>query len=301
MENNKQEDLDILWVLRGVQKFISSFIELVKWLVDFTLKKFVYIAIFVVTGISIGIALSKIETPYYSSQMVVAHTRLENDYCREIISDLNSFVVTDSNNPSLASTLSVSTNYAKYVKSFTFSVLHRNNPKDKTDSTFLLHPFKIEVEVYDNMVLDTLQKALIQYLESNGYATARKQADLNSMQNFESHIQNELKELDSLKLLVNQGIIPRGSGTGIILGEPINPISVYKQSMELFEKQLEIRKKISINNSFEAVVNFAKNPMPKNNFKSLYILGGGFLGYLIGMLYLIRRGSRKKQPNNGLS
>ena len=50
-------------------------------------------------------------------------------------------------------------------------------------------------------------------------------------------------EIDSLKQIVNQSIIPRVTGNGIILGEPIDPVSIYRRAMDIFDKQLVLAKK----------------------------------------------------------
>lgn len=294
MENNKQEDLDLLWVLKGIQKSISRLLNLIQWLIDFTFKKFWHLLLFVSAGLAIGISMSVLEKPYFSSQLIVAHNRLENDYCSEIINNLNSTIIEKTDNTALSDALGISSRYARAVKSFSFVNLRRTEVKEKIDSLFLLKPFKIEIEVYNNEVLDTLQNALVNYLESNEYAASRKKSDQEILLKIENKLIAESRQVDSLKTLVNKGIVPQSTGTGIILGEPINPISIYKQSMDLYEKQMLIKHKIAFNNSFEAVVGFTKNAMPKNShFKSLYILAGILLGYLTGMIYLIRRNIKK--------
>lgn len=293
MENNKQEDLDLIWVLKGIQKLINRFFNLIFWLIDLSIKKFFHLALFMIAGFGIGLGISLMEKPYYSSQLIVAHSRLENDYCSEMINNLNSTIIQKTDNAALSDALNISTRCARAVKSFSFVNLRRLELKEKVDSLFLLKPFKIEVEVYNNESLDTLQKALLNYLESNEYAASRKKSDEEILYKIEQKLINENKQIDSLKMLVNKGIVPQTTGNGIILGEPINPITVYKQSMELYEKQMNIKHRIAFNNSFEAVVGFSKNPMPKNNFKSLYTFWGVLIGYLIGMIYLIRRTRQK--------
>jgi hypothetical protein len=149
-------------------------------------------------------------------------------------------------------------------------------------------PFKVEVEVDNISVLPELQKGIVNYLENNEYASKLKEIDKTSLRQIEVKLDKDLNNLDSLKRILEKSIVPQNTGNGIILGEPINPITVYDISLKLYEKKLQISNKQKMNNSFNVMVGFAES---KSNGKGkvYFILIGILIGYFAGLLFLKRK------------
>lgn len=289
MEDKRQEDLDMLYLLKSIRKGIMNLFKSIGWLLRFSLKKAFYLSIFIIAGMLALFGIYSLQTPYYSSELIISHTRFENDFCAAMIDNLNSYLNGSRNNASIASKLQLSEKEAATLKSLKYSTVNKTLTKKFADSLFVFLPFKVEVEVYDNNVLDNLQKGILNYLEANDYATKRKGIEMEALLQTEEKITAEIKEIDSLKQLINQSIVPRSTGTGIILGEPIDPVSVYRRGFELHEKQMLLRKKRELNNSFEVIVGFIKRPSPANFGILFYLLTGGVAGYVIGITWLVRR------------
>jgi hypothetical protein len=288
MENNKQEDLDMLYVLRSINKGIGRFFRSIVWLFEFSLKNFRTLALFIIVFVALCLGIYLLKKPYYRSQLSISHIRFENDYCYEMVESLDSYI-TGNENPALAERLSISKNDAAKVQSIKYKPLNENIASRFIDSVSVLLPFKVEVEVYDNSVLDTLQKGILKYLESNRYATKIKEIEKQVLEKTEQRLEKEITEIDSLKKIVNAGIVPRSSGNGIIFGEPLDPVLIYKRGMDLYEKKTFIAKKKLLNNSFEVIIGFGKSPKRANYGKVFYIGIGLLGGYLIGLLWLLKK------------
>jgi hypothetical protein len=289
MDNSKQEDLDTLYVISSLKKALLSLLRSIRWLLAFSIDKAKALSLFILffTGLSIGLYL--LNPVYYSSRMTLSHIRVDNDYCYELIDNLNSIIDHAKGNTELGKILGLSEPLAKNIKRIKYDVLNDNLAKRYSDSSTVLLPFSIVVDVYDNSVLDSLQKGFLNYLESNDYAIRRKTIDEEALLKTEKKLKEEILENDSLKLLVNKSIVPRATGTGIILGEPIDPVSVYKRGLELYEREISLNKKKLLNNSFELIVGFSKKTKPANVGLLFYVMAGFLFGYFTGLLVLLNK------------
>jgi hypothetical protein len=297
MEDQKQEDLDIQYVFKSIKKGISGFLNSILWLINFSFKKILQLSVFVVIAVGICLGAYYMEKPYYRSELFISHIRLDNDYCYEMIRNLNSLINESRENADLAEKLQLKPELAKSIKQISYKSTNDKLAKQYTDSTSVLLPFKVEVEVYDNEVLPDLQKGILNYLESNEYAIQQKQIKKESLDLVELRIKDEIKEIDSLKRLVNLSIIPRGTGNGIILGEPIDPVSIYARAMISYEKLMDVNKDKLLNDSFHLMVGFNKNYKVAGHGKLFYIALGCLIGYIIGLLFLLRKNIKPIEIN----
>lgn len=289
MENNRQEDLDMLSLIGSFKKAIGAFFKGIAWLIQFSFTniKTLFVFMIIFAGLCFGFFLTT--KPYYKSELTINHIRFENDYCHTMILNLNSYLDENSNNKLLAEKLNIDINYAKEVKNIEYKSANTHIEKRYEDSVHVILPFIVEVEVYSNDLLDSLQKGILNYLEENEYATKRKEIENSNLSKVSDRIETEILEIDSLKKLVSQSVLPRSTGSGIIFGEPIDPVRVFYRGLELYEKKLTVDKNKKLNNSFEVLVGFSKNAKRSSSGKMLYIFIGLMTGYVIGLLFLIRR------------
>lgn len=294
MENTKQEDLDIISLIKSVNNGINSFFQRVLWVFQFSLKHFFMLLLFVCLGIGLFTGLYFLKKPVYKSAMSLSHTRVENDYCYQMIKNLDNSIDGETNDK-LAAELGLNPELAKQIISLEYFPLNENISRRFADSVRVLLPFKIVAEVYDTSVLDSLQKCLFNYLEYNDYAQKLKKLDDEALLLTQKRLANDIHSIDSLKSIVERAIIPRSQGNGIILGEPINPVDIYRESVSLFEKQIFVTKALKSNDTFEIRVGFPKFTKRSDVSPLVYGIIGIVLGYLVGFAVLLRR-ERKKNP-----
>lgn len=285
----------MLIVLKSIKNSIRWVVNSIIWLFEFSLRNIVTLFLFIGIALGIGITLYNLQQKTYSSSMSVSHIRVDNDYCYLMIAGLNAYAEAE-DYKGLAAVLSIDEKTASQVKKFKSSPLNENIAKRFADSVSVHIPFKVLVEVNDVSILDTLQKGILNYLESNEFALKTKEIEKENLWKTEVRIRKEIIELDSLKRIVNQSIIPRGTGSGIILGEPIDPVAVYKNAMESYEKLLRVNDKLQLNNSFELMVGFSKNSKPSGLNIIHYILISVLIGYFFGLFWLVKKHYYKKNP-----
>lgn len=284
---SRHEEVDLLFVIRSIKKGIRNFTDFIGWMFSFTLKHFVVFILCVGFGLAIGYFLFTLKKPYYRSEFTTSHIRFENGYCSEMIDNLNSYVNDGGNNEGLAQVLNIDVNVANQVRCFHYKPFNERISKLYADSVSVLLPFKVEVEVYNNEILSKLQNSILNYLESNTYAQQLKEIEKKSLDLVEKRFIDEITEIDSLKQQVNKSIIPRASGSGVILGEAIEPVLIYKRAMDSYDRLMDVKKRKELNESFQLVIGFTKNNVVAGLGKKSYLAVGAIIGYFAGMLFLV--------------
>ena len=293
MENRRPEDLDMLSLLGSIKLALRKLRNAFVKIINSTFKGIVVIGLSMILGALAGVALYKFSTPFYESQLIINHNRVNNEFCKEMINHVNGFIDLRAENELLAQELQVSPEIARSVKAIWYEDVNENLAKRYQDSTSVLLPFGVKIKVFNRQTLKPMQDALIKYLESNEYAVKRKNIEAQQIREILKRIDREILQIDSLRHVVTEAIIPRTEGTGIILGEPINPIDVYRRRMDLFEKHMNYERKLMLNDSFEVAVGFTESAKRAGAGILTYIAGGLCTGYVFGFLIYRERRRRK--------
>lgn len=292
-DNNHQEEIDMIQILKNTKNAFSDIIQSIANVVTFPIVYFKTILLFVLIGIGIGVGMYFIKRPVYITSLSIISNRFNNDNCIQLINTLEDITDDKNNSPILAKKLNISHEYAEQVKSIVYEPLNAQIEKLYKDSISRNFPFKITVKVYNVSILDSLQAGILHYLEFNDYLLKRKEIKKQSLEKFGERIKNEIIALDSLKRIVNQSIVSHNKGTGLILGEPLNPVTVYQKTMELYKIELTNLEDQELNNSFEVLDGFTKFIQPSWPKLWLNLLLGSFLGYLFGIQW-VRRVQKNK-------
>jgi len=277
--NSEEKEIDLLFIFRSIKKGFLNLFKSIGELIFFSIKNIKTLLIFIVIGVSIGAGIFFLKKPLFDSVLTMSHTRLNNGQCEDMV---NSLTKTAINDTILARKLNVDVKLAKQIKSISYVSL--NKIKD-ADSLLNISDFKIEAKVYNASILDTLQKKILNFLESNEYATKRKEINRLYLDKYEERVKSQILAVDSLKRIVDKSILPRSIGNGIILGESIDPVKVYQEGMNLYKSQLNINEERELNNSFEVIVGFS-SPVPLNSLL-LNIIKGFIISLVLGLLWLL--------------
>ena len=234
-----------------------------------------------IIGSAIGYGLFKLSPIVYESELTLSHKRMTNGQCIDIIYNLSKSTKAKDE---LAKKLKIDLATAKKIKSIYYKPLNNSSAQD---SLHKISDFKIEVKVYDKEILDSLETKLISFLESNEYASKRKEMNRLYLEKLEERIKTQIVSIDSLKEIVDKSIIPKSLGNGIIMGESIDPVKVYQESMNLYQSQLKINNEKELNNSFEIVVGFHSATPTSSTVNNMLL--GIFIGYVIGIIWVWRR------------
>jgi len=232
-----------------------------------------------------GYSLRYFIKPSYQTEGIFVSSILPGKYCSILLQNLNKIKGKD--NLILARQLKITNEAAADIQSISMSNMRDTFRIDRRDSTLSL--FKILLTLKSTQYLDTIQWGLVNYLENNDYAIKRKEARRISLYAMKENLDRKLESLDSLKKIVNSSIIPRSEGQGIILGQPIDPVSVYQAELNYFREQLSIDQSLATIDNIEIIQPFLEldhtNYPQYNRLLMWYFLGSLVVASLIVLLF----------------
>lgn len=235
-----------------------------------------------------GFSLRYVLPPAYKTQGIFVSNILPGKYCSILLGNLNKL----KGSPVLANQLKISDNVAADIQGIDLTTMRDTFLIDRKDS--MLSLFTITLTLSSVQHLDSIQSALVNYLENNEYATKRKEARRKALQGMKANLNYKLQSLDSLKKIVNSSIIPRSEGKGIILGEPIDPVSIYQAELSYYREQLSIDQALATIDNIEILQPFFK--LNQTNYPRYnWIMGWFFLISLaLAPLFVLAFGRKPK-------
>ena len=153
--------------------------------------------------------------------------------------------------------------------------------------------YEIAVYVYDPNIVKPLEKALVDYFKSNNYIKRRLEINHLRLEGREAKLQNELRKLDSLKIVLfknyeSLALKGRGSNNVTVGSEEMltNPLEVFTKDLELHEELQEVQEDLYLNPDFEVVDGFTSFQEPESASLPNILVAAFFLSILIGYLIL---------------
>jgi len=237
-----------------------------------------------------GYSLRYTIDPSYQTDGIFVSSVLPGKYCSILLKNLNK--LKGEKNLLLAKQLKINNEAAGDIQSINMSTMRDTFLIDKRDSTISL--FKITLTLRSVQQLDTIQWGLVNYLENNEYAMKRKDAKRKALEAMKTNLNYKLESLDSLKKIVNNSIIPRSEGKGIILGEPIDPVSIYQAELAYYREQLNIDQALATIDNIEVIQPFLKldhTNYPRYNWLMTWFF---LISLAIASLFVLVFGRRPK-------
>ena len=118
-ESNKNDEIDLLLILSKIKFLFASIWSFLSSIYYIALKRWSLLLLCSVPGISIGIALFFYMKPVYISTLTVSSNALSNDFCSDIIEDLE-LIIKDKTPDLLAEKLKIDANIANQIKEIEF-------------------------------------------------------------------------------------------------------------------------------------------------------------------------------------
>ncbi len=102
----------------------------------------------------------------------------------------------------------------------------------------------------------------------------------------------EMHQMDSLKFVIASNMAPRGTQTGFVFGQPIDPINMFKEGINLFKEDLLLNQELELIDNIQVIQDFVPRAKPDSPrlVKNIVLFGAGsFLLGLILAFYLERK------------
>ena len=285
----KDDDIDLGLVFTKIGHVFTSLWDFLLTVFQIAKKRWGLLLLCSLLGAGTGAGLFLVAKPVYCATLTLSSKTLSNDFCADIINNLE-LIIKDNSPELLAKTLKIDVIDAKAIKGLAFDNYDEKLKKkyEDKDTIVLGLPFRVNASAFNNTVFFTLQNSLVNYLEDNEYALKRKQIKIKNTMMLRANIKKQISQLDSLKFKITADVSPRGTASGFVFGQPIDPINIFKEETDLFENDLELSKELSLIENIQIIQGFQPRDKPDSprliKYIVLFLSGFFILGLIISLL-----------------
>ncbi len=262
------EVVDLIQVFRKVMEVVQRNLKIL-WL-------------FIVVGAILGSIGYFTFKPVYTTQLILEVDQVDYAEVAALVETLNE-LAKEGNTPAVAQKLRVSENLAQEIRSLKAiniteketGVVERQDMEEKT--------LIIEAKVHSNQNLDSLEIGLLHYFESNEYIQRRLEDFKQQKQALIDHIDQEIKQMDSLKRAMI--LLPSQSQSDNIYLADIG--DMYAESVDLYQKKLDLETTLKFSQEFQVVEHFTVFNKPTSFNLSKSIALGAILGGLLWIMAVV--------------
>ncbi len=237
-------------------------------------KKYLLVILFpilVCTGIGLGHFYTK--APIYQSSALISTGIVKSSISIGLVEELQG-LIDDQNLALLSKKLNLGKSAAK-LKSVEVESVEEKIDNGKVDV------IKVIVKITETEILLPLQKNIVNYLEGTPFAKKKIKMEKYRLNEEIAFLSKELEEVSILKSNISK-ISEKGNTTNT----SFNLEDIYRQSMELFEKRLQLIHDLETIENFQVIQGFTAYQKPVSPKLSLSLVGGFAAGLILAFLFI---------------
>lgn len=290
MQHNKDE-IDLLDVFNHIRRFFLRIGRKINFTIHAIKAHFLIVATIVVIGAGLGYAGYMATKPYYTSTMTLVLAEIRNEFVEGQLSAISE-MVEDDNAEMIANTLDINVQTAQQIKSMRFSNL--DEERVSQDSILTGSPFQIELSLYDHSLYEIMEPAITNYLENNRYFSKQKRIRQQQVEDLIAKYKEQLSSMDTIKADV---ISPRGPVNGFVYGEPIDPTNLYRESISLYQQQVELEAELAQIDNIQVVNGFYARRKPTGPDLLKCLSTGAIIALFFAVIVAISMEENKKDKD----
>jgi len=251
---------------------------------------------FIMLGVFSVIIFQNLKPSYYDTKAIcmsgiAEYERIEQleELSQRTAVDLINYLqinISNKDHDQLALLLDISAQTASNIKSVEAEQLYQ---QDMNEKFYALNKFEVRLSVFDNNIINDIQKGLIYYFNNNNFIKDYHEMYLNSSNSLVSEIKDEMNVLSNMRLEGAKNNLDLSS-VNIISGKDENTIS--NQIISLAQLKEEIKTNQMLLNPLVFVQDFAKTNKTERDLL-VWCLLSGFISLLFGMLFAYIRELQK--------
>lgn len=289
--NPSSDYISVLSIKTFFLNLFSVFLTFLLFISNSIRRYFLLIILLSVSGVAVGYAYYAYAPTYYKTQMIVQHNELTKKTYYEIIHNLNSLIGSESY-PKLANELKIAESAARKI-GFLEVVGINGESLVKDTSTQTRQVFTIIAQLSDNSVIDTLQKAIVKYLNNNPFTYKLKEGKKKVYLEKLNFIDKEMERLDTLKENYNRFLLT-SKISATYYNNSFDPADIYRQSSNLANQKEVILDWLNIEDEAISVIDGFKTPANPQSGKLRETLLAGLLSGFILSFFIALFLSMKK-------
>ncbi len=280
MQENRpasEPEIDLFYFLRPISNLGKKIWDLIVYYFR-TLKKnlLFFLVIIILCGLT-GFLVRYIIKPGYKTEAIFVSHVIPSGVCIEMLDGLNSHALL------LDQELNISSPAAAGIRKIEMEEMKPQRLRRSYDSLIYnngdtaLATFSVTLILDDFKYLDTVQRALLEYLDHSPYALRRSSARKDALISLRESLVKKLESMDSVQETVNSSIMPRREYS---TGRPINPVDLYKATLFYNKQKIDIDQELSIMDNVEVLKPFTRYAFFNYpNYLNLFLLAiaGGII------------------------
>lgn len=245
------------------------------------------IFVFILLGIISVILFQNLKPAYYETKAICMsgiseYERLEQleELSQRTAVDLINYLqinVSNKDYGQLSELLGISKEMTEKIKSIEAEQLYQ---QDMNEKYYALNKFEISLSVFDNTIIDDVQKGLINYFNSNDFIKQYHKMYIDGNNRLINEIDKEIDLLAEMRIIGSKNGLDLSS-VNIISGKEEKTIS--NQIISLAQLKEDINTNISLLKPLFFVQDFAKTNKTERDILLWSILGA-FISYLFGLI-----------------
>ena len=245
------------------------------------------IFVFVLIGIVSVILFQNLKPAYYETKAICMsgiseYERLEQleELSQRTAVDLINYLqinVSNKDYGQLSELLGISKDMTEKIRSIEAEQLYQ---QDMNEKYYALNKFEVSLSVFDNTIIDDVQKGLINYFNTNDFIKQYHKMYINGNNRLIGEIDKEIDVLSEMRLIGSKNGLDLSS-VNIISGKEEKTIS--NQIISLAQLKEDINTNISLLKPLFFVQDFAKTNKTERDILLWSILGG-FISYLLSLI-----------------
>jgi len=285
----QNDELDLQYVFEKIGAGFQSIFRKISLVVQAARRRALLIFLFVLLGTGIGYICFKFIKPYFTSSMTLVLSDIRNEFVENHLTNLSD-MIREGNIIAVAQQLDIKPEAAKGIKEMKFVNLDQDRIAE--DSVLTGSPFYIQLSVYNTALFETMEPAITDYLENNRYFSKQKRIRQREIESLIAKLKDQIESIDSVKATV---VSPRGPVNGFVYGQPIDPTNLYRESMALYQQQVELEAELDQLDNIQVVNGFTPRYRPTGPNLLKFLVIGGFISFIIGLIVALVLENRKRK------
>ena len=245
------------------------------------------IFVFILIGIVSVILFQNLKPAYYETKAICMsgiseYERLEQleELSQRTAGDLINYLqinIANKDYGQLSKLLSIDKDMTEKIKHIEAEQLYQ---QDMNEKYYALNKFEISLSVFDNTIIDDVQKGLINYFNNNSFIKQYHKMYIDGNNRLINEIDKEINVLSEMRIQGAKNSLDLSS-VNIISGKEDKTIS--NQIISLVQSKEDATTNISLLKPLFFVQNFAKTNKTERDIM-LWSLLGGFISYLFSLI-----------------
>lgn len=234
------------------------------------------LVVFVLVGLVLSFIYNNLKSPVFESSMMLRSAILTEAYSETLTDNLKK-LIDERNDTLLSKKLNITVEQAGHLKDIKVESVEDTEGAEGATKNYI---FLISVEITDNGVLPMLEIGIMNFLESNTFVHTRIELKRKRLNALLTKVNNEIKEIDSLKMTVNRAMSINSDGGVVVL----DPTNVYSKALALYKEELSYQESLALIDSIQLIEGFTPFNRPVSPRLSISLASGLGLAILIAVL-----------------